>query len=284
MVSTHIVQEGGGVTVIHGGAVHQIPADHPKRDQIVALVNSGDYDNAVSLIDLRAEVKRFIDSASGFSIERGRIVYDGYSFSDAVTEKVFRMVDRGNPAGPLLAFLRKLRSNPSATAREQLLEFCEANDFAITRDGDLLAYRSIRDDWTDHHTGTFDNSVGEEVTMDRGEVDDNRHNTCSRGLHFGALHYMAQMYGFTVNEDTGRYSGGHGRLVAVTVNPRDVVSIPPDYRSSKGRCCRFKVVAELTDHPALPDNEVFDADDLSRSDVQPEPVDDAPPTNPWGPF
>ena len=31
----------------------------------------------------------------------------------------------------------------------------------------------------------------------------------------------------------------------VKINPRDVVSIPTDYDFSKGRACRYEVIAEL---------------------------------------
>jgi hypothetical protein len=41
------------------------------------------------------------------------------------------------------------------------------------------------------------------------------------------------------------YSGD--KIVILEIDPADVVSIPTDYNNAKGRCCRYKVVGELTD-------------------------------------
>ena len=63
--------------------------------------------------------------------------------------------------------------------------------------------------------------------MDRDSVDADSSVTCSHGLHVAAFEYAHR----------------HGRtLVAVKVNPVDVVSIPFDYNGQKMRVCRYKVL------------------------------------------
>jgi hypothetical protein len=67
--------------------------------------------------------------------------------------------------------------------------------------------------------------------MKRNMVDDDPESTCSRGLHFCSQNYL------------GFY--GRGRTMIVKVNPRDVVSIPVDYKNAKGRACRYEIYGEL---------------------------------------
>ena len=69
------------------------------------------------------------------------------------------------------------------------------------------------------------------VEMERNRVDDDKDNTCSKGLHFCSLDYL-------------NHFGGE-RIVILKINPRDVVSIPNDYNDSKGRACRYEIVDEI---------------------------------------
>jgi hypothetical protein len=126
-------------------------------------------------------------------------------------------------------------SNPSKRAVDELYGFLEKNNLPITPDGHFLAYKKVRDDYTDVHSGTMDNGVGQIVEMERNEVDDNKDRTCSTGLHFCSQNYL-------------NHFGGE-RIVIVKINPRDVVSIPSDYNDSKGRACRYEVIGELGVNP-----------------------------------
>ena len=139
---------------------------------------------------------------------------------------------------PLLAFYSNLILNPSKTAQEELYSFLEKSNLPITPDGHFLAYKKVRGDYKDCHTGTIDNSVGQKVFMSRNEVDDDRNNLCSTGLHFCSLDYL-------------RHFGGE-RIMILKINPLHVVSIPRDYNDSKGRCCFYEVIGEL-DPKTLPE-------------------------------
>jgi hypothetical protein len=150
-----------------------------------------------------------------------------------------------------------VRTNPSATAQRELLLFCEANDFVIHEDGDLLAYKAVRPDYKDKHSGRFDNSVGQVVEMPRDQVDDRREETCSFGLHFAAWNF-ASTFGTSADP-----------VMVIKVNPRDVVSIPHDYNNQKGRCCRYEVIAERRKGVGpLPQQEVYTTADVTgRADL-----------------
>jgi hypothetical protein len=128
-------------------------------------------------------------------------------------------------------------SNPSKRAVEELYGFLEKGNLPLTPDGYFLAYKKVRADFRDCHTGTMDNSVGQTVEMERNAVDDDQNRTCSTGLHFCSKEYLSHF-------------GGHdSRTVILKINPRDVVSIPTDYNNAKGRACRYEVIGELGVHP-----------------------------------
>jgi hypothetical protein len=67
--------------------------------------------------------------------------------------------------------------------------------------------------------------------MPRNQVDDNKDNTCSAGLHFCSFDYLK--------------SFGGSRIMILKINPADVVSIPSDYNQQKGRTWRYTVIGEV---------------------------------------
>ena len=149
----------------------------------------------------------------------------------ALSKFTLDFVEQGFDTDFIERFWKNLCQNPSAESRESLYAFIEANNMTLTDDGCFIGYRSVRSDWTDHRTGKMDNSVGNVVAMNRDSVDPNPNNTCSRGLHVAAWGYASTFCG--------------GRTIEVKVNPRDVVTVPPDYNQQKMRVCRFTVVSEV---------------------------------------
>lgn len=134
----------------------------------------------------------------------------------------------------LIAFIRRCLANPRPEAVLELYDFLEATHLPIAADGSFYAYKKVREDLTDIYTGTFSNAPGEVVEMPREDVDDNREQTCSTGLHFAGYDYLPY------------YGIGHGTtIVLVKVDPADVVAIPTDYNNQKGRAWRYEVVAEI---------------------------------------
>jgi hypothetical protein len=277
MLSSYIITDNG-IVLIHNGQHHTASNDHSKFAEIRdALVNE-QYDQAVTIMNIREAVKQFLTTDEKFTLENDLIVLGGRAFSDAVTDKVLKMIEGGNKAQPLFSFLENVRSNPSRSAQTELLFFCVANGFMITDDGAILAYKSVQGDYTDIHSGsvlnkpyslmteieqevyrggiTNDNGVTVRVvngvtvvSMVRNDVDDRRDVTCSTGLHFAAFRYASTW--------AGPIDGERRKLVLMKVNPRDVVSIPSDYNNEKGRCCEYAVVDEITTGEALPHQEVF---------------------------
>jgi hypothetical protein len=130
----------------------------------------------------------------------------------------------------------RLMDNPSKRAVDELYRFLEACDLPITNDGHFLAYKRVRGDFTDIHSGRFDNSVGAKPRLRRNEVDEDSNRTCSHGLHVCSAAYLPH-FG----------SGPGNRVVVVKVDPADVVAVPQDYNNAKMRVCAYEVVEDVTD-------------------------------------
>jgi len=247
-----------GATIFVGGKLYNVTPDHINFRAICEAITAGTLDLIPDLVDLRAKVARWMRTAfSGdFQLEGSQLRYKTYTFGEAVTTKALSMIDAGNNAKPLLNFLAKVCNNPSHAAREELLLFCEANGFMITSEGNIVAYKAVRDDYLDIYSGKVRYMVGDQPKMDRGAVDDDRNRTCSNGLHFAA-HSYAQMFG----------SGRGGHKMVVEVDPADVVAIPNDYANQKGRAWTMRVIAEIDNE--LPKREVYDYDGNEWGDNSP---------------
>lgn len=166
-------------------------------------------------------------ATQGLVLKDNCLWLDGEALNDALSDRIISFQAQGIPFDNLIKFARKLKANPSYNSREQLYKFLAHNGHPITSEGNFIAYRGVREDFKDIHSGTFDNSPGQVCEMKRSEVDDNPKNTCSRGLHVACFSY-ASTFG--------------PKLVKVEVDPRDVVCVPTDYNGTKMRTCKFKVI------------------------------------------
>lgn len=170
----------------------------------------------------------------GVEVVNGTVSFNGVRIAPHLESRVLGMVRAGLDVKPWKRFVKRIYSNPSVQAKDELALFFENGNLPITEDGCFLAYKKVRENYRDIHSGKFDNSVGQIVSMPRGEVNDNRDQTCSTGLHFCSKAYLRHF--------------GHGpasRVMILKINPRDVVSIPSDYNNTKGRCWRYEVVGEI---------------------------------------
>jgi hypothetical protein len=135
----------------------------------------------------------------------------------------------------LLNFLEKLMENPSRRAVNELYGFLQANDIEIAEDGDFLAWKKVREDYLDIHSGTIDNSPGANPRVARNMVDEDSNQTCSYGLHVCSKSYLPHFGNST-----------DSRIVQVKVNPKDVVAVPADYNNAKMRTAGYHVIGDVT--------------------------------------
>lgn len=205
----------------------------PNFTRMKDAVRDGEWDKARELSEPVEAVRKAVEGVEGGSvhIDNGVVICNGKELHNTLTDRMLAMLADGFDVTPLMLFLDNLILNPSFRAVQELYDFLEASQLPITEDGCFLAYKRIRSDYTDVHSGTFDNSIGTVVEMPRNEVDEDKDRTCSAGLHFCSRAYLPHFSG--------------DRVVVLKINPADVVAIPSDYNNAKGRACRYEVIQEL---------------------------------------
>jgi len=233
-----------GITIYVNGSSYTVASEHVNYKEILKVIQKGKSEKKLlDLLDTKKAIKEFCNGV--IEIKGGVLYYDGAELKNSLTMKILQMMEEGFDITPMVNFLERLRSNPSRVAQQELYDFLEAGDLPITPDGYFLAYKAVRNDFRDYHSGTFDNSVGAVCEMPRNEVCDDRTITCSYGLHFAQLEY-AESFG-----------GSDGHLMVLKVSPADVVSIPMDYNNTKGRCSRYEVIDEYKGNSEAMEKSVY---------------------------
>jgi hypothetical protein len=228
-MSYPFIVQGSNITVVIGNKPHTINKSHITYKRVLDAIKAGDWDTVRDVIEPKKVV---IDFGKGnVSVHGDKVFWKDRELHNALTNRMVSMIQDGFSVEPLIAFMDNLMENPSKRAVNELYGFLEKNSLPITPDGCFLAYKKVKFDYKDCHSGTMDNSVGKVVEMERNDVDDDQNRTCSTGLHFCSREYL-------------NHFGGE-RVVIVKINPRDVVSIPTDYNDSKGRACRYEVIDEI---------------------------------------
>lgn len=223
---------------------------HDSYPNIIKAVAAKKWDEVYKMMNPVVEAKKVLSSVDykghNVTITHGVVTLNGTPVHNTLTERMIEMINMGIGVEPFMKFLVNVNLNPSHTAVTELYDFLEHSKLPITEDGCILAYKRVTGDYKDIYTKKVDNSIGAVVVMNRKHVDDDRRRTCSSGLHFCSREYLPH-YG----TDTG------SRTVIVKVNPKDVVSIPPDYNNSKVRCCEYVVVGELEHKKEAPLEKVY---------------------------
>lgn len=225
--------QGSNIVVVIGNNSHTVSKTHPTYQKVLNAIKENNWETVKDIIEPKKVVLNY--GAGNISIQGDTLFWKNEEFDSSLATRLIQMINEDFPIEPMVAFMENLMQNPSHRAVTELYGFLERNTLPITPDGHFLAYKKVRDDFTDCRTGTMDNSVGKIVEMERNQVDDDCTRTCSKGLHFCSREYL------------NSFSGA--RTVIVKINPRDVVSIPNDYGFSKGRACRYEVIGELGVNP-----------------------------------
>lgn len=221
--------QGNNITVVIGNTPHTISKTHITYTKVLDAIKANDWELVKDVIEPKKVVLNY--GKGNVSVQGETLYWKGKVLNTGLAIRMIAMLQEGFPVEPMVNFMENLYNNPSKRAVTELYGFLEKNNLPITPDGHFLAYKKVRKDYLDVHSGTMDNSVGKIVEMERHDVDDNKDNTCSTGLHFCGQSYLK--------------SFGGDRVVIVKINPADVVSIPSDYNDAKGRACRYEVIGEV---------------------------------------
>lgn len=225
------------ITVTLDGDTFTLTDTHPNYTKARDALKARDGDLLSTLVDIPKAVEDF--SGGAVRVVADEVQYKGKTIHNSLTRRMLEMMREGFDIMPLANFLSNIQKNPSFRAVNELYGFLEKNRLPITDDGHFLAYKRIREDFTDIYSGTFDNHPGQVCSMERNEVDEDKDVTCSTGLHFCSIEYLPQ-FGTVGAKDKDN-------VVILKINPADVVAIPSDYNNAKGRTCRYEVVDNWMD-------------------------------------
>ncbi len=222
------------ITIGFNGETKTIKKEDGAYDKLIAAIVEEKWDSIHELLDPANAVASF--SQGEMRVEYGQVIVKSptgdFNVPSDLNKTILEFIEKDLPFKPLVNFAINLSQNPSYNSVEQLFGFLNRYQFTITDEGKFIAYKGVRKDFKDCYSGTFDNSVGMEVRMDRSGVDADVNQTCSRGLHCSTRYYADSHYGNSSN----------GQTIFVEVNPADVVAVPADYNGQKMRVCGYKVL------------------------------------------
>lgn len=263
------IRTSTGVSLVVNNRPYTIEKTHPNYWSVLNAIRDDEWHKVPDLINLtqvvQAYVKATLPDTSDLRVDlaSGTVTFRGNALPTVMVQHILDMAADKFDIVPMSNFLSNLYANPSNRAVTELYGWMEKNGITITGDGYMLVYKRVRDDYKSFHDGSTENNIGEYVSMSRNKVDDDSTRTCSHGLHFCSQSYLPS------------YSGGRGRVLLLKLDPADVVAIPTDYNSAKGRACRYLVLDELKDdarveveiRDVMPQPVVVATDDINRSSV-----------------
>lgn len=263
------------ITVIFEGKPHVVQKGAPQYKALRAAVLKKDWANVPNHLTVAKSIK---DWAKGkFKLNGDCFSYEDKELPNNINARIIEMATKGEDPTPLFKFWERLQRNPSMRSVAQLWPFLSHKGIPLTVDGTFLAYKGVKNDFKDQHSGTVDNSPGVINKMPRNQISDDPNEACHEGYHVGALAY-AQTFS--------------QRVVICEVDPEHVVCVPYDASQQKMRVCEYKVLGNHNgDH--LPStvflsdkNKTFKHDeDLSdeAEEAEEEAADDASTEAPYDP-
>lgn len=226
---SHIQTPDSLILMFDMGAPRTVKKSQKAYKQILGLIEKRKFSEIPALSSTAGQIEH--GSRGLVKIVNGKAMIEGDEVPKALSRRLVNLANSKAPMEIFVKFWKRLVKNPTQSSRESLFAFLEANHVPLTEDGCFMVYKRVDGNFMDCHTHKIDNSIGRTVTMARKDVDVDRNNTCSSGLHVAAYDYAAHQY-------------GGARLLTVKVDPKDVVAVPSDYNNQKMRVCRYVVLNE----------------------------------------
>lgn len=225
-----IMTSTGTFNIYMDGRSYIINRQHPHYKDIVNELNtSRNVDKLLTFINVPKAVSKLSNGA--VTINADKVLLNGQEVTGRLVDRILELFRQGYDTKYLSSFLTRLQNNPSYRSVNELFTFLEHQGFPITEDGYFLGYKSVREDYKDHHTGRHDNSPGKVLTMPRNTVNEDARLACSSGFHVGTLEYARS------------FGPNNRRIMVVKVDPADVVSVPAS-ETNKLRTCKYEVLHE----------------------------------------
>jgi hypothetical protein len=216
------------ITVVINGKTHSVRKGTPNFTNLRKAIIDEDWDSVPQHLSVPMSVQKW--AKGKFKVDGSTIEYAGEALPGELSGRIFNMAAKGESPESLFKFWEKLSENPSYRSVNQLWGFLDHQNIAISEDGNILAYKSVRADYKDHHSGEVSNKPGVVNEMPRNKISDDPQVACHEGFHVGSLHYAST------------FGSGESRLVICEIDPADVVCVPYDASQQKMRVSKYKVV------------------------------------------
>jgi hypothetical protein len=226
----HVISDSGNITVFVNGKPYSFERNNPNYERVKEAVARKDGAEIERLGTIPQTLENY--AGGNVKVEHGVLTYKTRQIDTSLTRRILKLMQEGFPFDSMVKFLDNLMQNPSRHAVKELYNFLVNRNLPITENGCFLAYKAVRPDYMDWHTGTVRNQIGDSPDMERNEVDEEWRNECSSGFHVGAIEYVSDFH------------RGQGHIMIVEVNPKDVVSVPVN-EFTKCRTCKYTVVGEM---------------------------------------
>lgn len=236
------------ITIFWEGKPYTIRKDNANFSAVKQALLDARYEDLGNFLDIKRAVEDFVEG--DIEVRDEVVYYKNHRLHGVVVDKLLEMLRSGmKDSAPLVNFITRLQSNPSANSVNELYSFLSYKSLATTPQGKVLGYKGVQSDYWST-TGNADtivlqgktnerhqilNEVGSTIEVARRCVDDNKDHHCSFGLHVGSYDYANQ------------WAGENGRLLVVEFDPEDAVSVPTDCNFQKLRVSKYRVVSDITD-------------------------------------
>jgi len=209
--------------ILPGSRPFALDKTHPTFDRMHAAISKGKWALVPKLVSLAESIAN--ESRGNVEVTKNGVSYKGKVIDNTLTQRIMSMIKERKPIAPMLKFMDNLYKNPSQDAVNEFYDWLKSADLPITDDGCFLAYKYLKSDFTDTHTGTVDNSPGQTILGSRKWFDSDYRTQCSSGYHVCSKEY-----------------GKYGVVAtAVKINPKDVLSA----NGGKMRVVNYEVLFEL---------------------------------------
>lgn len=242
------------IQLLVDGETHSIGSKNACFNELLEALVAQDQDKICDIVSPLIRVSQFTEEYGLIKVSKGQVFYDGEILNNNLTERICDFIQRGiTDISPLLKFLEKTLENPSLPCREHAFSFISKHDLPVLPNGNFVGYKRVDADYFSYGSGPEEIIItsttdpeksislsghvpyypGTIVSMDRSVVVTDRNSSCNVGLHVASHDYVK---GFHPDR---------GRIVLVSVNPKDIVSVPRLYTEGKCRACRVEVLGEV---------------------------------------
>ena len=240
------------INVVVGGTPRAIGSGNLIYQRLLGLLLGGTEKNAEEIDRLLNENEIVIQNEDhgDIIVKDTGVYFEGEKVHNRAAKKLMELLKSGmKESTPFINWIRRIFNNPSFKSSEELYDFMEHKGMAITREGRVLGYKGVKNDYYDQYSGTVLNMPGMVIEMDRRKVDDDRENGCSYGFHIGSFDYADS------------WAGSGGKLMLVEFDPADAVSVPHCADYQKLRVCKYTVVKEITENRKRLDHLAYSCDE-----------------------